>query len=158
MRVLSASASSIQSSTWGWRSWKAATARGVRVALPLWKAIRRSRPPRRPASAASSSSAHSMRARMASAWPTSAWPASVMRTPREPRSTSCVPVSRSSAATCWEIADWVKESASAAAENEPRAATSLSTLIRRTSSIRGAYRTEATFIWTDGESLPSSEG
>ena len=67
-------------------------------------------------------------------------PASVRRTPREPRSTSWVPVSRSSAATCWEIADWVKFSASAAAENEPRAATSRRTRMRRTSSISTAYR------------------
>ena len=134
------SASCIDSSTWGWRSWKAATARGASVAPPLWNEISRRRPPRRPARAASSSSAESMRARIASAWPTSTRPASVSRTPRRPRSTSWVPVSRSSAATCWEIADWVKLSASAAAENEPQEATSRRTRMRRTSSIRTAYR------------------
>ena len=104
-----------------------------------------------PASAASSSSAESMRARIASAWPTSARPASVRRTPRRPRSTSWVPVSRSSAATCCDIADCVKLSASAAAEKDPHAATSRRTRIRRTSSIRAAYRARLdVFIWTDG--------
>ncbi len=97
--------------------------------------------------AASSSSASSIRARIASAWVTSAEPASVSRTPRALRSSSVVPASRSSAATCWLTADWVKDRASAAAENEPRRATSRSTFSRRTSSISRAYRTpkEASF-------------
>src|SRR5215210_3149406 len=59
--------------------------------------------------------------------------------PRTLRSTSVVPASRSSAAICWEAADWVKESASAAAENEPRWATSRRTRMRRTSSISITY-------------------
>ena len=77
---------------------------------------------------------------IASACSTRTAPASVRRTPRESRSTSRVPVSRSSAATCWLTADCVKLSASAAAENEPWAATSRNTFIRRTSSISTAYR------------------
>ena len=72
---------------------------------------------------------------MASAWRTSASPASVSRIPRALRWTSEQPASRSSAAICCEMADCVKESASAAALNEPRTATSLSTRMRRTSSI-----------------------
>ena len=90
--------------------------------------------------AARSSSADSRRARIASACVTSTVPASVRRTPREKRSTSWVPVSRSSAAMCWLTADCVKLSASAAAENEPLAATSRSTFILRMSSISTAYR------------------
>ena len=65
----------------------------------------------------------------------SARPASVRRTGRTPRSTSLVPASRSRAATCWLTADWVNDSASAAAANEPRAATARSTRRRRGSSI-----------------------
>ena len=110
------------------------------VAPALWKHTSRRLPPRRPAIAARSSSADSSRARIASACSTRTAPASVSRTPRDRRSTSCVPVSRSSAATCWLTADWVKLSASAAAENEPWAATSRKTFIRRTSSISTAYR------------------
>jgi hypothetical protein len=41
----------------------------------------------------------------------------------------------------------VKLSASAAAENDPWLATSRSTLIRRTSSIRGAYRAAHESHW-----------
>src|SRR5215211_409758 len=140
----SGSASIMLSSTSGWRSWKEATARGTSVAPALWKLARRSRPPRSPAMAASSSSASSSRERIASACWTSARPASVSRTPRGLRSTSLAPVSRSSAATCCEIADCVKDNASAAAEKEPRVATSRRTFIRRTSSIRGAYRSYRT--------------
>jgi hypothetical protein len=57
------------------------------------------------------------------------------------RSTRTAPASRSRAAICCETADWVKESASAAAENEPRVATSLRTFMRRTSSISATYTT-----------------
>jgi hypothetical protein len=78
---------------------------------------------------------------MASVWRTTASPASVSRTPRALRSTSVAPASRSSAAICCETADWVNDSASAAAENEPRWATSRSTRMRRTSSISGTYTT-----------------
>ena len=60
-------------------------------------------PTRRPEIASSSASASSSRARITSACSTSARPASVMRTPRAPRSTSVVPASRSSAAICCEI-------------------------------------------------------
>ena len=100
-RPRAGSASRIPSSTCGWRSWKAATARGTTVAPALWKQTSLRRPPRRPAIAARSSSADSRRAMIASACPTRTEPASVSRTPRGSRSTSCVPVSRSSAATCW---------------------------------------------------------
>ena len=67
-----------------------------RRAAPAWRRRSGSRPAaggRRagPARAASSSSASSMRARIASVWATSARPASVSRTPREPRSTSVAP-------------------------------------------------------------------
>ena len=62
-------------------------------------------------------------------------PASVRRTPRLLRSTSVVPARFSSAAICWETADCVYASASAAAENEPCSATDLSTLSCLTSSI-----------------------
>ena len=72
---------------------------------------------------------------MASAWASSARPDSVGRTPRGVRSSSWVPVSRSRAATCWLTADWVNDSDSAAAENEPQVATSRKTLMRLTSSI-----------------------
>src|SRR5919198_390448 len=55
---------------------------------------------------------------------------------------------RSSAAICWEIADWVNDRASAAAEKEPRTATSRRTRIRRTSSIRWTYSspTKCSFV------------
>ena len=122
-----------------------ARGRPPRRAAPAWRPRSGSRPAaaaRRagPASAASSSSASSIRHRIASVCATRARPASVRRTPRAPRSSRVVPVSRSSAATCCEMADWVNDSDSAAAENEPRAATSRRTFMRRTSSISPAYR------------------
>src|SRR5918993_924217 len=110
------------------------------VAPALWKHTSRSRPPRSPAIALTSSSADSSLARITSACLTSTAPASVSRTPRDRRSTSWVPASRSSAAMCWLTADCVKLSASAAAEKEPCAATSRRTLMRRMSSISTAYR------------------
>ena len=88
-----------------------------------------------------SASASARRPRIASVWRTSASPASVSRTPRALRSTSTVPASRSSAAICCEMADWVKDRESAAAENEPRRATSRSTRMRRTSSMSETYST-----------------
>src|SRR5215210_5051887 len=72
--------------------------------------------------------------------------------PRTLRSTSVVPASRSSAAICCDTADCVNESASAAAEKEPRWATSRRTRMRRTSSIRTAYtnRRQASFALMPG--------
>ena len=84
-----------------------AIAGGISVAPALGNATTRMRPERRPEIASSSASASSSRARMTSACSTSARPASVMRTPRAPRSTSVVPASRSSAAICCETADCV---------------------------------------------------
>ena len=114
------SASDSDSSTAGWRSRKVAIASGISVAPADSKDAMRRRPPRSPAIASSSASASASRPRIASVWRTSARPASVRRMPRTLRSTSVVPASRSSAAICCETADWVKERASAAAENEPR--------------------------------------
>src|SRR3954469_1607026 len=76
-------------------------------------------------------------------------PASVNWTGRLPRSTRGKPTSRSSAATCWLTADCVRASASAAAENEPRVATSAKARSRRTSSISATYRGVAIVIATD---------
>ena len=67
-------------------------------------------------------------------------PARVGVTPRASRSKSLVPICFSSRATCWDTAGWVNVRASAAAENEPRAATSRKVSRRRRSSIvRGPY-------------------
>ena len=129
------------SSTAGWRSRKAAIASGISVEPADSKAAIRRRPPRRPAIASSSASASARRAMIASVWRTSASPASVRRTPRALRCTRTAPASRSSAAICCEIADCVNDSDSAAAENEPRTATSRRTRRRRTSSIRATYTT-----------------
>ena len=137
----SGSAMISDSSTPGCSARKAAIASGISVAAADSNAASRSRPPRRPAIASSSASASPRRARIASAWRTSASPASVSRIPRALRWTSVQPASRSSAAICCEMADCVKESASAAAQNEPRTATSRSTRMRRTSSIRRTYTT-----------------
>ena len=59
-------------------------------------------------------------------------PASVSWAGRLARSTTVWPTARSSAEMCWLTADCVMPSASAAAENEPRSATSVSTRSRRT--------------------------
>lgn len=75
----------------------------------------------------------------ASAWPIRLSPAGVSFGPSLVRSSSCIPTSRSRAATCWLTADWERWSESAAAENEPRAITSRSTLSRFTSSISPPY-------------------
>ena len=135
----SGSTSVIESSTAGWAFANAAIATGMIVAAADSNAASRSRPPRRPAIASSSASASASRPRMPSAWRTTASPASVSRTPRALRSTSTAPASRSSAAICCEIADWVNDSDSAAAEKEPRRATSRRTRMRRTSSISATY-------------------
>ena len=103
---------------------------------------RRTRPPRMPAIASSSASAAASRASTTSAWSTSARPASVSRTPRLLRSTSVAPAVFSRAAICWEIAGWVYESASAAAEKEPRSETALRTRSCLTSNITPAYRSQ----------------
>ncbi len=135
----SGSSSVIDCSTAGCGWANAEIAIGITVAAADSKAAIRRRPPRRPAMASSSASASASRARIPSACRTTASPASVRRTPRALRSTSTAPASRSSAAICWETADWVKESDSAAAENEPRRATSRRTRMRRTSSISATY-------------------
>ena len=129
----------IDSSTAGCCSRKAAIASGISVAPADSKAAMRRRPPRRPAIASSSASASARRAMIVSVWRTIASPASVSLTPRARRCTSVVPASRSSAAICWETADCVNDSASAAAENDPWTATSRRTLMRRTSSISRTY-------------------
>ena len=131
----------IDSSTAGCSPAKAAIASGISVEPADSNDAIRRRPPRRPAIASSSASASASRAMIASAWRTTASPASVRRTPRALRCTSVVPASRSSAAICCETADCVNDSASAAAENEPRMATSRSTRMRRTSSITATYTT-----------------
>ena len=111
----SGSAMISDSSTPGCSARKAAIASGISVAAADSNAARRRRPPRTPAIASSSASASPSRARIASAWRTSASPASVSRMPRALRWTSVQPASRSSAAICCEMADCVKERASAAA-------------------------------------------
>ena len=84
-----------------------AIATGISVEPAVGKEAMRRRPPRRPAIADSAASAVSRRARMPSACPTSVCPAAVRLTPRGWRSSSVMPVSASSAAICWETADWV---------------------------------------------------
>ena len=61
------------------------------------------------------------------------------RAPRRPRSRRVTPISASSAAMDWDTADCVYESESAAAENDPRLATSLKTRRRWGFSISRAY-------------------
>ena len=130
---------------------KRAIATGMIVAAADSNAASRRRPPRRPGDRLELGLGFGEAARMPSAWRTSASPASVSRTPRALRSTRTAPASRSSAAICWETADWVKESDSAAAENEPCTATSRRTRMRRTSSISSnLYQVQATFICADG--------
>ena len=122
----------------GWCWWKAATrvrrqrrtGRSGRRSTAAARRAGRPAPPARPR--------RSRWARDASAWPR-APSASVRRTPPAPALDELGAWSRSRAATCWEIADWVKFSDSAAAENEPQEATSRRTRMRRTSSIRAAY-------------------
>ena len=76
-----------------------------RVALALGKLASRSSPASRPAIAFSSCSASSSRARAASAWRTSIRPASFSFGPLRVRSSSGIPTSFSSVATCWLTAD-----------------------------------------------------
>jgi hypothetical protein len=78
-----------------------------------------------------------------SACSTSVRPASVRRRRPGSRSTSRIPVSRSSLATWRETAGWVRCSASAAAENDPCRATSRSTRMRSVRSMLERYRTQA---------------
>ena len=117
-------------------------ARVSTVALALGKLITRTRPFSRPAISVRSRSASSSRQMTASAWPIRVSPALVSLGPSLVRSSSCMPTSFSSAATCWLTADCERCSESAAAENEPLAMTSRSTRIRFTSSIRATYQVE----------------
>ncbi len=75
-----------------------------------------------PASPARSASATSSCASTVSVWATSVRAASVSRTLRPSRSSNATPTSRSSVASCCEIAGGVKERASAVAAIVPRAA------------------------------------
>jgi hypothetical protein len=65
--------------------------------------------------------------------------------PRGVRSSSCAPASRSSVAIWRDTAGWVKLSASAAAEIEPRSATARKTLRRAASNMTAGY-TFTTFV------------
>ena len=85
-----------------------------------------------------SASAASTMARMRSACSTSRRPASVSSAVRAVRSSSTAPLSRSSAASCWETADGVYPSAAAVADMVPRSANSLSSRSRCVSSISKA--------------------
>ena len=135
----------------GCRRRKCANAGGASVASAVGKLPNRRRPRRRPAISPSSCSAPSRRARIAVVCRVSACPASVSATGREPRSTTGVPTSRSSAAMCWLTADCVRDNASAAAEKEPRAAISDNTRNLRTSSISATYRPACIVIASNGD-------
>ena len=71
-------------------------------------------------SALRSSSAAPMRSRIARAWAASATPASVSATARPWRSSSAVPLSRSSTASCCDTADGLIDAATATARTVPR--------------------------------------
>ena len=86
--------------------------------------------------AATSAAAASSWASTTFAWPTSTSAALVRRMPRPLRSSTGWPTSRSSAASCWDTADGVRCSASAAAASVPCWATSRRTRRRRASIIQ----------------------
>ncbi len=86
-----------------------------------------------------SASASRTCSKIRSACETSAAPAGVGVTPRRPRTTSGAPVSASSRAIDCETADWVYDSDSAAAENDPRPTTSHRTWSRAKFSISKSY-------------------
>lgn len=75
------------------------------------------------ASAASTSSSRRMRRAGATAFS----PAAVGLAPRRPRSKRTAPILRSLPRTEWETADWVRPSATAAAEKPPVSATATRT-------------------------------
>ena len=83
------------------------SAPAMSVALPDGNVTTRTRPARRPAIAATSSSAAVSRVSTASACSTSALPASVRRTPRPSRVISAVPTSASRRAMWCETAGCV---------------------------------------------------
>ena len=115
---------------------------------------------RRRSTARTSASARRSWARTVSAWRSRTSPAGVSVTPRASRTSRRVPSWRSRRAICWEMAGWVKESAVAASENEPRVATSRKTDSRRASNITPAYQSEKAtsleFIWP-GSDHPSHD-
>ena len=86
-----------------------------------------SRPATAPAWASTSAWASSAMARIALACPASSSAESVSRMPRPLRSTSVVPDSRSSRASCWETAEVVTCSSAAAAVTDPCRATACRT-------------------------------
>src|SRR5919106_637067 len=104
----------------------------------LLMAARRTVPATWVATRSTAASAASSAFSTASVRATSSSPAGVSRRLRPLRSSSATPVSRSSAASCWETAGGVYPSASAVAAIVPRAASSRSTRRRRTSSIESA--------------------
>ncbi len=89
----------------GYRRLYSASASVSSVTLALGKLATRSSPPSRPAIAASSCSASSRRQKTASACERRMRPASVSLGPEAVRSSSGIPTSRSSVATCWLTAD-----------------------------------------------------
>ena len=118
----------------------AASAAGASVAIALGNAPRRSSRRSCATTAPIWRSASSSRAASASACSSSRAPAGVGTVPPRPRTSSCVPSSRSRLPTCWETAGWLSASAAAACENEPSRATARNVSSRRGSSIRSAYR------------------
>jgi hypothetical protein len=99
----SRSLASTRTSGWVVASWAIAGATMRRKAD--WNEATRTTPAGRPAlREASSASAASMPSRSVAACRTSSRPASVRRTLRPARSSSVTPASRSSTASCWEIA------------------------------------------------------
>ena len=120
---------------------RSAAAAGAAIsASPVAKPATRTVPTIPSANAATSASAASSWASTRLAWPTSTSAAPVSRTPRPLRSTTGWPTSRSSAASCWETADGVRWSTSAAAASVPCSATSRRTRRRRTSIIQRILR------------------
>ena len=101
----------------------------------VWKAATRTVPRTSPGGAASSASTSSTRASSSPARATSVRPASVSSSRRPALRNSSTPLSRWSWESCWETADGVNESASAARAIVPWAANSRRTARRRGSSI-----------------------
>jgi hypothetical protein len=110
------------------------------LAAALGNAPTRRRGRSTPATAWTSASAARSWPSTASAWRRSTSPAGVSVTPRASRASSRVPSWRSRRAICCEIAGCVKESATAASENDPRVATSRKTESSRASNITRRYQ------------------
>src|ERR1700733_3611272 len=106
-------------------------------------------PNRRSSSSISLVSASSRAARSARSFP-----ASVSSIPRGTRSSSGTPTSRSRIAICWETAGWVRNSAVAAAVNEPPSATAAKMRSRRRSSIAAA---DLVVVGVPDQPFPSAE-